>query len=455
MKVIPEDEEVMKRQETVRPKKTDLKEELDDAEVSSLVEKAKEMETKAENGLILEVNTLFSHIFEMLKFKNFSASQKAKQCEMYIKIVKIHNIKGCYDEAMVYTKKMFELLDADSPTILKIEALSQGAVAFNNKNEFAKAKVLKKKARDMCIENFGEDSKEYANLLVTCYSGRNKDLEKALAIVTKEEGESSRLNRLLGRGGGENSVMAANIIAQMAFNNYLIQYDSTGDYDEATQQAEKAIKILSKKLGKDNFCLIAPKFSLASIMTEKARAESSEKKKEKLLLEVEKLKRENVQMCTAALGEFNPRTAMLMSNLASTLQDMKKNSEAEELLMKALNIKKAINGPVNNSVAKSHNFLGNLYMDNMKQYTKAEEHFLQSIKICEQLFGLAYSQLQYDYNALIDLYETTGDDAKRAEYEEKIEEWEKLQNEDNEEEKEDGEPKKMNFQEIINFVNET
>ena len=83
MKVIPEDEEVMKRQETVRPRKTDLKEELDDAEVSSLVEKAKEMETKAENGLILEVNTLFSHIFEMLKFKNFRASQKAKQCKMY------------------------------------------------------------------------------------------------------------------------------------------------------------------------------------------------------------------------------------------------------------------------------------------------------------------------------------------------------------------------------------
>ena len=132
---------------------------------------------------------------------------------------------------------------------------------------------------------------------------------------------------------------------------------------------------------------------------------------------------------------------------------MKKNSEAEELLTKALNIEKAINGPVNKSVATSHNFLGNLNMDNMKQYTKAEEHFLQSIKIREELFDPAYSE--HVYNALIDLYETTGDDAKRAEYEEKIEEWEKLQNKDNEEEMEDGEPKKMNFQEIINFVTET
>ena len=131
---VPEEEEVIKRKETVRPKKPDVKEEFDDLEVNNLVEKAKEMEEKAKNGRILEVNTLFSHIFQMLKFKNFKASQKAKQCEIYTKITKIHNIKSCYDEAMVYTKKMLECLDAETLISLKIEAFSQAGVAFLCKN---------------------------------------------------------------------------------------------------------------------------------------------------------------------------------------------------------------------------------------------------------------------------------------------------------------------------------
>ena len=64
MEAIPEDEGVLKRQETVRPKKTDLKEEFADAEVANLVGKANDMEAKAENGLILEVNTRESHTAE-------------------------------------------------------------------------------------------------------------------------------------------------------------------------------------------------------------------------------------------------------------------------------------------------------------------------------------------------------------------------------------------------------
>ena len=111
---------------------------------------------------------------------------------------------------------------------------------------------------------------------------------------------------------------------------------------------------------------------------------------------------------------------------------MKKNSEAEELLLKALNIQTAINGPVDESVATSHNFLGMLYYVNMSELTKAENHFLQAIKIREELFGPAHSQLQYDYDALVDLYGKTGDSAKKREYEEKKEEWKKLQNKDNE-----------------------
>ena len=178
--------------------------------------------------LILEVNILFCHIFE-----TFKSGQKSKLCEVYCKIVKIHNIKFCHDKAMVYTKKMFENLGTDTPTSLTI-------------------------------------------VLVTCYCVSNTALEKALAIVTKEEEEEEETSSLVGRG--ENSVLAAKIKALMAANNFAKQYDSTKNNDEARQQAEKAINIFSKKLGKDNFCLINPKSTLADIAVEqKTRANTSVK----------------------------------------------------------------------------------------------------------------------------------------------------------------------------------
>ena len=43
-----------------------------------------------------------------------------------------------------------------------------------------------------------------------------------------------------------------------------------------------------------------------------------------------------------------------------------------------------------------------------------------------KLFGPAYSELQYNYNGLLNLYRQTGQGRKHAEYVLKKEEWEKL-----------------------------
>ena len=135
---------------------------------------------------------------------------------------------------------------------------------------------------------------------------------------------------------------------------------------------------------------------------------------------------------------------------------MGKNSEAEQLLTRTLEVKEAMLGPDDNSVAKSHNSLAGLYKNNMGQYQKAEEHYLASIRILEKLFGLAYSQHQFNYNGLIGLYETTGNDAKMREYEEKKKEWENLQKETKGKEETDEKDKEgtstMDFMQMINFV---
>ena len=166
------------------------------------------------------------------------------------------------------------------------------------------------------------------------------------------------------------------------------------------------------------------------------------------------MERELVQMCTKELGDFNPMTAKMLSNLGSTLLMMNKNSESEETLLRALKIHKIINGPVDNSVATTHNFLAMLYRNNMKNYAAAEENYKLAIKIRLELFGPDYSQLQFDYNGMIALYKKTGDDTKMKEYKQKKKEWQELQKKDNveEEEEEKEEEKEMNFEETIAFV---
>ena len=59
---------------------------------------------------------------------------------------------------------------------------------------------------------------------------------------------------------------------------------------------------------------MVPKNALAGIMTEKARAKLPEKKKEERLSKLE-LKREILQMCTDALGEWEPHGSLRPTNL--------------------------------------------------------------------------------------------------------------------------------------------
>ena len=216
------------------------------------------------------------------------------------------------------------------------------------------------------------------------------------------------------------------------------------------------MKILTKQLGSDNILLVTSKATLAAIKTDNAKKEISERKKKKLLKEVEKLQTEIVDVCKGVLGEFNPLTARLMANLGNTYQYMGKNSEAEELLNRALELQTAMLGPDDNEVAKCHQLLAVLYDENKGQYNKAEEHFIKANKTWEKLFGPGYSQLGFNYNGLIDVYRKTGDDTKRRMFEEKKQGWEELQKETKKEketaEKEAEETTKMDFLWIMNYV---
>merc|ERR1712203_1098708 len=123
------------------------------------------MEAKAENGLIREANVMFTDIYELMKRKGFSTNQKASQCNLYTKFVALHNMKSRYDDASLFTAKMFEFADANTPTINKIEVCRNGAVAFANKSQFRKASLLAECGLAMAKNNFGDNSMVYADAL--------------------------------------------------------------------------------------------------------------------------------------------------------------------------------------------------------------------------------------------------------------------------------------------------
>ena len=128
----------------------DSREDFEDEELAKLEEKAENMEAKAKNGQIREACSLFNEIFEEIEKKVFTSSQKTTQCNLYNKFVKIHNEKHSYDEAGIYTLKALDFLDRYTPIKLKIELFINSAIAFFNKNEYAKAKVLLETAIALC-----------------------------------------------------------------------------------------------------------------------------------------------------------------------------------------------------------------------------------------------------------------------------------------------------------------
>jgi len=410
------------------------------------------MEAKAKNGLMREADKMLSEIFEEMKTKKFTASQRTLQCDLYSKIVKIHNETHSYNEALDYTIKTFDVFNPDiSSTKLKIEVCVNSAIAFLRKNHMGKAKVLIEKAVTLAEKDFGPQSSIYAVTLLAYseyldktdqHQKSNNILERALEIVEREEGNES--------------VAYARILSCIALNNVQQERFRYG----SEQQASHAVEILTKEVGEDNFLLVKPKNALALLIHDEAMIHDdamtmpSSDEKAMLLKEAEMLQREIIEVCKNELGEFNPFTAHLMASLGLTWKEMGKVAEAEEMFNNSLKVLVAIQGPEDLEVARIHNRLAVLYEEDLEDFPKAEEHHLKSIRIAEKLFGPAFSKLQFSYVGLISLYQKTGEESKMVEYEEKYKEWRKL-HEENENMEEKEEDEKIDLKEMMEFFKNT
>ena len=113
---------------------------------------------------------------------------------------------------------------------------------------------------------------------------------------------------------------------------------------------------------------------------------------------------------------YNVFLLFSIGNLGRLYQTMKRYEEAEQMHLKAIQIKEALLGPEDYEVALSIGHLASLYNYDLKEFNKAEELYLRSIEISLRLFGPSYSGLEYDYRGLIKVYDETGDVQNFAKY---------------------------------------
>ena len=95
------------------------------------------------------------------------------------------------------------------------------------------------------------------------------------------------------------------------------------------------------------------------------------------------------------------QTAKQYGNLGRLFQTTKMFKWSEQMHLKAIKLKEALLGKDDYEVGLSLGHLASLYAYDMKEYRKAEELYLRSIKISINLFGLAYSGLHADYYGLL------------------------------------------------------
>ena len=93
-------------------------------------------------------------------------------------------------------------------------------------------------------------------------------------------------------------------------------------------------------------------------------------------------------------------TAKQYGNLGRLYQTTKMFKLSEKMHLKAIAIKEAKLGRSDYEVALSIGHLASLYNYDMKKYSKAEQLYQRSITIGKNLFGPAYSGLEYDYLGL-------------------------------------------------------
>lgn len=365
--------------------------------------------------------SLSQKVIEDLKSKTGRAPNLAA---MYTSYSTLFFLKGEYDEALEWSKKSVVLLNRELPARVVIDVLRQASKACVIKRKFQMAGFLIRQAVSLSYSLFVVNNHpQYADTLSDYgFYLLNYDLiEESVRVYEKcLEIRKEIFNKF--------NLLVASAHEDLAYASYVHEY-SSGGFFTASHNAEQALKILKKILPPGHLLIASANRVKALIIEEIAldlREPHNALLQAKYLAQSEDLHKEALALSLKAFGEKNVQTAKHYGNLGRLYQTMKKYKEAEQMHLRAIAIKEELLGENDYEIALSVGHLAALYNYHMSKYHEAEKLYKRSLEINLNLFGPAYSGLEYDYRGITQVYIKLLDTSKHFYYMEKMREWKKL-----------------------------
>ncbi|KAL3274086.1 hypothetical protein HHI36_015503 [Cryptolaemus montrouzieri] len=346
---------------------------------------------------------------------------------IYSNFSTLYYMKSEYDEALEWSKKALRLLSHDLPVRIIIEVLRQASKSCIVKRWFNQAGFLIRQALSLASDLYAIDHHpHYADTLTDYgfYLLNYDSTEDSLKVY--EKSLAIRKEIFL-----KNNINVALAHEDLAYVLYVHEY-SSGSFSSASENAEKALKIMRKILPPDHLLISSAKRVKALILEEVAldmrRFGDLEniRRQNEYLRESEELHKEALASSFKTFGEKNVLTAKQYGNLGRLYQSMTKFEEAERMHLKAIAIKAELLGESDYEVALSVGHLASLYNYQMGRYHDAEKLYKRSIEINVNLFGETYSGLEYDYRGITHVYMKLADTENVLLYKRKMREWKKL-----------------------------
>lgn len=383
-------------------------------------------------------------LYAEVVYSNFeSATQTKKLAEEIVEKIKAYGDKsiclaGLYTQFSLYSFYMSDYNEAYNwsvksirelgPYVCKrmtVEALSQASKACVVKREFSKAVALVRQAVYLARESFGTKHPKYADTLLDYgFYLLNSDSMKD-SVTVYEQALKLKIEIY-----GQLNLHVAVTHEDLAYALYVHEY-SSGRFTAARQHAEDAINSMLVLLPKEHLMLASAQRVKALILEEIALDHMSNysETQSKLLFEAEKLHKNALRLALISFGENNVQTAKHYGNLGRLYQSMKRYKEAEQMHLKAIEIKEKLLGQDDYEVGLSVGHLASLYNYHMKEYRKAESLYFRSINISLKLFSETYSGLEYDYRGLVHVYDSLGEIENKDDYLHIIARWKLLRQE--------------------------
>ena len=209
----------------------------------------------------------------------------------------------------------------------QVACAQSGLLNFANmyaqQGDIPKAMEYADKALDFCKQNYGEESNEYAKVLLTKaeylhYSGKTQE---SIAVA-------KQASAIFKGNVGSNSAEYA-----FALNNLAEYYKSLGNYQEALSVGAEALGICKKVFGETHEVYAMSLSNLASYHNELGNYQ-----------EAIKLGKEAVDILRTTVGRNHANYAQSLNNLALFYRSVRNYKESERLGTEAVSIAKATLG---------------------------------------------------------------------------------------------------------------